>query len=67
MSLSLDNQNIRGKQLDKDQYETVERLYEYSLSLNKSLRSFRMTGDGKTEWGSWRIKRGFFSQNKALV
>jgi len=69
MSLSLDNQNIRGKQLDKDQYETVERLYEYSLSLNKSLKELQNDlGTGKLKWGELADKgRRLFSKTKPGV
>lgn len=69
MSLSLDNQNIRGKQLDKEQYETVEKLYKYSLSLNKSLKELQNDlGTGKLKWGELTDKgTRLFSKTKPGV
>ncbi len=52
MSLTLDNQNIRGKQLSDDQYKTVEQLYKYSISLNKNLKELQNDlGTGRLRWG----------------
>ncbi|MEN6315053.1 MAG: germination protein YpeB [Clostridiaceae bacterium] len=52
LSLSLDNQNIRGKTLNDDQYKTVENMYKYSTSLNKSLRELQNDlGTGRLRWG----------------
>ncbi len=52
MCLTLDNQNIRGEQLDEEQYDTIERLYKYSLSLNKSLKELQNDlGTGRLKWG----------------
>ena len=66
MSLSLDNQNIRGKQLDEDQYKIVEKLYKYSASLNKNLRELQDDlGTGRLRWGEL-AKKGtkLFSKTK---
>jgi len=52
LSLSLDNQNIKGKALSEEQYKTVERLYKYSVSLNKSLQELQNDlGTGRLKWG----------------
>lgn len=52
LSLSLDNQNIRGKALSDDQYKTVERMYQYSTSLNKGLKDLQNDlGTGRMKWG----------------
>lgn len=52
LSLSLDNQNIRGKALSKEQYKTVERMYKYSMSLSKSLKDLQNDlGTGRMKWG----------------
>lgn len=52
MSLSLDNQNIRGKQLSDEQYKTVEKLHGYSVNLAKSLHNLQNDlGNGRMRWG----------------
>lgn len=52
LSLSLDNQNIRGKTMSDDQYKTVERMYKYSTSLSKSLKDLQNDlGTGRMRWG----------------
>lgn len=66
MSLALDNQNIRGKQLNEDQYKTVERLYKYSAALKKNLRELQDDlGTGRLRWGEL-AKKGtkLFSKTK---
>lgn len=66
MSLTLDNQNIRGKQLSDDQYKTVEQLYKYSISLNKNLKELQNDlGTGRLRWGEL-AKKGtkLFSKTK---
>lgn len=66
MSLTLDNQNIRGTQLNEDQYKTVEKLYKYSASLNKNLRELQDDlGTGRLRWGEL-AKKGtkLFSKTK---
>lgn len=69
MSLSLDNQNIRGKQLNEDQYKTVEKLYKYSLTLNKKLKELQNDlGTGKLKWGELADKgTRLFSKTKPGV
>ncbi len=52
LSLTLDNQNIRGTKITDKQYETVRRMYKYSVSLNDSLN--KLQGDivsGQIKWG----------------
>lgn len=57
LSLSLDNQNIRGKALSDDQYKTVERMYKYSSALNKSLMELQNDlGTGRMKWGELASK-----------
>lgn len=52
LSLSLDNQNIRGKQLSDDQYKTVEKLHGYAVNLAKSLHNLQNDlGNGRMRWG----------------
>ena len=52
ISLSLDNQNIRGKALSDDQYKTIENLYKYATTLNKSLKELQIDlGTGRLRWG----------------
>ncbi len=52
ISLSLDNQNIRGKALSDDQYKTIENLYKYATTLNKSLKELQNDlGTGRLRWG----------------
>lgn len=52
LSLSLDNQNIKGKQLTDGQYKTVERLQGYAASLSKNLRNLQnQLGSGRLKWG----------------
>lgn len=49
---SLNNQNLRGKPLSTDQYKTVERLYNYAISLGKSLANLQnQLGSGRLKWG----------------
>lgn len=66
LSLSLDNQNIRGKHLSDEQYSTVEKLYKYSSSLNKSLRDLQNDlGSGRLRWGELANKgTRLFSKTK---
>lgn len=66
LSLSLDNQNIRGKQLDDDQYKTVEKLYKYSTALNKNLKELQNDlGTGRLRWGELANKgTKLFSKTK---
>lgn len=52
LSFSLDNQNIKGKQLTDSQYKTVEKLHGYAISLSKNLRSLQNDlGSGRLKWG----------------
>lgn len=66
LSLALDNQNIRGKKLSDGQYKTVERLYKYSSSLNKSLRDLQTElSSGRLKWGELANKgTQLFSKTK---
>ncbi len=66
LSLTLDNQNIRGKQLDEEQYKTVEKLYKYSTSLNKNLKELQNDlGTGRLRWGELANKgTKLFSKTK---
>ncbi|NJD01012.1 MAG: germination protein YpeB [Ruminiclostridium sp.] len=52
LSNTLNNQNIRGKPLSSAQYKTVEQLYNYSVSLGKSLGNLQnQLADGRLRWG----------------
>jgi spore germination protein len=52
LSYSLNNQNIRGKQLSDEQYKTVEKLYGYATNLSKNLRNLQNDlGSGRLKWG----------------
>mgnify|MGYP001007002128 CR=1 FL=1 len=57
LSLTLDNQNIKGTKLSDNQYKTVEKLYNYSAALNKSLRDLQSDlGTGRLRWGELASK-----------
>lgn len=66
LSLTLDNQNIRGNKLSDDQYRTVERLYKYAVTLNNSLRELQNDlGSGRLKWGELASKgTKLFSKTK---
>lgn len=66
MSYALNAQNIRGKQLSDSQYKTVEQLYKYSSSLNKSLRDLQTDlSSGRLKWGELASKgTKLFSKTK---
>lgn len=66
VSLTLDNQNIRGKQLSDEQYDTVMKLYKYSSSLNKNLKGLQEElGSGRLRWGELANKgTKLFSKTK---
>jgi len=66
LSLSLDNQNIRGKTLSKEQYDMVEKLYKYSISLNESLKALQDDlNAGRLRWGELADKgTKLFSKTK---
>jgi len=52
LSLTLDNQNIKGKSLDEKQQETLERMYKYAVKLNKSLKELQKDlSEGRLKWG----------------
>lgn len=52
LSNALNNQNVRGKQLSADQYKTVEKLYNYSVSLGKTLSNLQnQLANGRLKWG----------------
>jgi len=52
LSNALNNQNMRGKPLSSDQYKTVERLYNYAVTLGKSLSNLQnQIGSGRLKWG----------------
>jgi germination protein YpeB len=61
LAYSLNNQNMSGKQLNDDQYKTIEKLYGYSISLRKSL------GDLQTQISSGRIKWGALANKGTSV
>jgi len=51
-SYSLNNQNMAGNLLTDEQYKTIEQLYGYAASLNKSLRELQnILYDGRLKWG----------------
>lgn len=66
LSLSLDNQNIKGKSLSKEQYDMLKKLYKYCVSLNKSLRELQVDlNAGKLRWGELSSKgTRLFSKTK---
>jgi spore germination protein len=66
LSLTLDNQNIRGRKLSDEQYDTVERLYKYAVKLNDSLRELQNDlGSGRLKWGELADKgTKLFSKTK---
>ncbi len=66
LSLTLDNQNIRGKTLNDEQYSMVEKLYKYSESLNKNLRGLQDDlNAGRLRWGELANKgTKLFSKTK---
>lgn len=52
LSNTLNNQNMRGKPLSAEQYATVEKLYNYAVSLGKSLGNLQnQLGKGRLRWG----------------
>ena len=66
LSLSLDNQNIRGKSLNKEQGDMLKKLYKYAVSLNKNLRELQDDlNAGKLKWGELANKgTRLFSKTK---
>ena len=66
LSLSLDNQNIKGKSLSKEQYDMLKSFYKYCVSLNKSLRELQVDlNAGKLRWGELSSKgTRLFSKTK---
>lgn len=66
LSLSLDNQNIRGKSLNKEQYDMLKKLYNYAVSLNKSLQELQEDLHvGRLRWGELANKgTRLFSKTK---
>ena len=66
LSLALDNQNIKGKSLDDEQYGMVEKLYKYSSSLNKKLSELQDDlNAGRLRWGELASKgTKLFSKTK---
>ena len=66
LSLSLDNQNIRGKSLSKEQQDLLKKLYKYSVSLNKSLQELQDDlNAGRLRWGELANKgTRLFSKTK---
>jgi germination protein YpeB len=52
ISNSLNNQNIRGNPLTDEQYKTIQKLYEYSITLGDNLNSLQNSlGEGRLKWG----------------
>ncbi|MGE5614112.1 MAG: germination protein YpeB [Bacillota bacterium] len=66
LSLTLDNQNIKGEKLSDEQYNTVEQLYKYAVKLNDSLRELQNDlGSGRLKWGELANKgTKLFSKTK---
>ncbi len=66
LSLTLDNQNIKGKALSDEQYGMVEKLYKYSSSLNKKLGDLQDDlNAGRLRWGELANKgTKLFSKSK---
>lgn len=52
LSNTLNNQNVRGKSLSDDQYTTIQKLYDYSVNLGKSLSDLQnQLANGRLKWG----------------
>lgn len=52
LAYTLNNQNMSGKQLDDEQYKTIEKLYGYSTSLRQSLGELQsQITAGRIRWG----------------
>ncbi len=66
LSLALDNQNIKGKSLNDEQYGMVEKLYKYSSSLNEKLKDLQDDlNAGRLKWGELASKgTRLFSKTK---
>ncbi len=64
ISNSLNNQNIRGKPLSEEQYSTIEKLYDYSISLGDNLENLQNSlGEGRLKWGELANKgTGLFTK-----
>lgn len=52
LSLALDNQSIRDTKITDKQYETIRRMYKYSVSLNEGLEKLQAEiVSGQIKWG----------------
>ncbi len=52
LSNALNNQNVKGKSLSSDQYKTLEKLYNYSVTLGKNLGNLQnQLANGRLRWG----------------
>jgi len=50
-ALSLDRQNINGKGIDDEQYRTLEKLQEFSVSLEEGLNNLQASiSEGRIKW-----------------
>ena len=57
LAYSLNNQNMQGKALSDKQYETIEKLYGYAVSLRDSLEKLQSDiSAGRIKWGELRQK-----------
>jgi len=52
LAYSLNNQNLDGKPLKDDQYNLIEKLHGFAVSLNKSLNDLQsQLANGRLKWG----------------
>jgi len=52
LSNALNNQNIRGKPLNEEQYKTIEKMYNYAVKLKENLNNLeRSITEGRLKWG----------------
>ncbi len=50
-SLALDRQNINGEKMDEEQYRNLEKLHEFSVSLQEGLNNLQASiSDGRLKW-----------------
>ncbi|MCX7922779.1 MAG: germination protein YpeB [Clostridia bacterium] len=52
LSYSLNNQNMTGKQLSEQQYETIQKLHGFAVTLGNNLNALQnQLGSGRMRWG----------------
>ncbi|NLG89321.1 MAG: germination protein YpeB [Clostridiaceae bacterium] len=64
-SLSLDKQNINGRQMNEEQYKTLEKLHGYSVSLLDGLNNLQgAISEGRIKWNELANKGTEFFEKK---